>query len=312
MDIERIKEKSIVEYLSAKGYQPHHYKAGIYWFHSPLKTGDETPSFAVYEKTNSYNDFSQGTGKGTGGNIISLVMKMEGCDFKSAINILENNVFVGSSSIEYVKQEKTAADSYFIIQKVEEVTNPWLIKYATGRDTKLNEKGEKIPFERGIPIEIVKKYCKQVTFITKRQIEEKNNNPEFEIKPRIAIGFVSDKGGYEFRSPFIKRCTTPKWISTIQGSYPEYDVFEGFFDFLTHLAYNNLSEPKNYTIVLNSLSMYKYAPTDMDYNLYLDNDAAANVLINNLTIPFKDHRHIYRGYKDYNDWYLRCILKVLE
>lgn len=302
-DIDKIKEKSIVEYLSAKGIEYKNKSGGKLFYHSPFRTTDDTPSFVVYENTNSYYDW----GESSGGNIISLVMKLERCNFKEAINILQNNIFVSSSDICYSPRKKTAEDSYYQIRDIKPITNQWLLDYACGKE-KVFKDGVFQYDQRGIDIDILRLYCQEIHFVSKKQIEEYGEN----AKTRIAIGFVNVDGGYEFRSPVIKRGTTPKNVSVIQGSYPEYDVFEGFFDFLTHLTYNKISHNHNFTIVLNSLAMNVYAPKDMDWNIYLDHDASANNLINKLTIPYSDKRDIYRGYKDYNQWYQRCILKIPE
>ena len=46
--------------------------------------GEKTPSFTIYTKNNSWYCF----GCGEGGNTIDFIMKLKGCDFKEAVEVL--------------------------------------------------------------------------------------------------------------------------------------------------------------------------------------------------------------------------------
>ncbi len=68
-----LREISIVSYLAYKGIEPANYRAGNFWYRSPLREGDKTPSFVVHEGKNRWHDFATGEG----GSIIDLVLQMQ-------------------------------------------------------------------------------------------------------------------------------------------------------------------------------------------------------------------------------------------
>ena len=68
MTIDKIKDISLVEYLTDLGYQSHKKIGSNYWFLSPLHK-EENPSFKVNSSTNLWYDFALARG----GNIINLV-----------------------------------------------------------------------------------------------------------------------------------------------------------------------------------------------------------------------------------------------
>lgn len=69
MTIEELKSVSLTEYLSRHGYKCARQQGRRYWYSSPIRHGDATPSFKVNVETNLWYDF----GLGKGGNIINLV-----------------------------------------------------------------------------------------------------------------------------------------------------------------------------------------------------------------------------------------------
>src|SRR6056297_1547437 len=86
--IQKAKEKSILEYLKAQGEEPAKISGDNFWFNSPIRSGDKTPSFKVNARLNRWYDFCHPPQKG---DIIDLVGKMEGISFTMAVNKLSNS-----------------------------------------------------------------------------------------------------------------------------------------------------------------------------------------------------------------------------
>jgi len=84
-DAEEVRQKSIFDYLTRKGYTPI-WQGKEVRFLSPFRQ-EKIPSFFVNPEKNLWYDF----GTGEGGDIISLVQKIEGVDFLEAIAYLEND-----------------------------------------------------------------------------------------------------------------------------------------------------------------------------------------------------------------------------
>ena len=149
---------------------------------------------------------------------------------------------------------------------------------------------------RGIPPTLAKRYLHEVRY--------RNGNREL-----YAVGFKTDKDSYALRSKSFKGWLGASAIRTIlvDGS-TSVDVFEGFFDFLSALTYNQLLRPVCTTVVLNSttnlnqaLSAFKGAKT---VNCYLDNDNAGRssfAKLKALCLPVNDCSEVYGNYNDFND-----------
>ena len=75
---QQFKKMSITSYLIDRGMFPEKGekfdRSNKTWFSSPF-SNDSSPSFAVYESTNTFYDWSTGIG----GDLINLVMNLEGC-----------------------------------------------------------------------------------------------------------------------------------------------------------------------------------------------------------------------------------------
>lgn len=86
--LEKLRNVSILQV--AERYLPDGYRRespGIYKAFCPFHEDGQTPSLALYTKDNSFYCFSCGAGKG-GSDVISFVMKAEGCDFRQAVEII--------------------------------------------------------------------------------------------------------------------------------------------------------------------------------------------------------------------------------
>ena len=83
LEINAIKNLSIVEFLSSIGYEPVRTTSKVSIYSSPLRK-EVYPSFIVYHDKNDWYDF----GEMSGGSIIDLVMAIFDMDYKEAIQML--------------------------------------------------------------------------------------------------------------------------------------------------------------------------------------------------------------------------------
>lgn len=274
----RLKNVPIIDYLASKGHQPEKMHRKEYVYYSPLRI-EGTPSFFVNPEKNLYKDYGE-----DGGDIFKLVMKMETCDFSSALRILKNwepGNYIEMTSMPSFSKHPDETKGIEIL-KVQDVNHLALINYLKSR---------KIPFY------LAARYLKEVHYL--------NRDRKF-----FSLGFPNSSGGWAIRNERFKGCFAPNGVShlKVEGS-KTVTVFEGFFDFLSALTYFNLPEPKNSVVVLNSTSNLKASldTLGMYQTIYtfLDNDDAGNKVIDNLKkwkFPICDRTYIYKGHKDFSDF----------
>ena len=275
---ERAKSVSIDSLMSSMGYKPVKETSGRSWYLSPFR-GENNPSFVVNKKENSYIDWGD---QNKHGDAIALVMQINNVSFHEAIDTILNDGGLRRHNPKEIPDEPRGIH----ILDVRDITNRAHIDYARSR---------------AISPDLLKKYCKDVEF-------------SFAKWPNIsyrAIGFLNNKGGWELRSEKHKVCSAPKTWTTIEpGSPSAYaQVFEGFFDFLSHLQYNRRYVPDHTSYILNGLV---YIPFIVDETkdfekvlLYLDNGAAADRYIGEYLTDkrfVKNNRELYPFYEDYNDF----------
>ena len=278
MDLEKIRNKSIVEYLAVLGIKPARESGRSFVYYSPWRDEIE-PSLHVFKKDNKFKDF----GSGERGTVIDLVMRLRSTDFKGALQILSNGEIF--SLPEFEKPTKPPPKGIEIVS-VNELHSDSLIAYLD---------------KRCIPLDLARLYLKQIEF----------RFPHGKRPGRIynAVGFPSDSGGVELRSSFFKVSNSPKNISTIHGDSSRYNIFEGFMDYLSALVFFKKEKFKFTTIVLNSLG---YITTlipllnsaEMNY-LFIDYGKAAEEKIAVLRedgVPVEDCRHYFAGHQDFNDF----------
>ena len=253
---------------------------------SPFRK-EKTPSFKINKAINTWFDF----GEGCGGSIIDLVCKLNNCDVKQAIKLLNKYVvgkYVPDFSFSKAKI-KVKKDTKIEIIKVDELQNEKLINYVCS--------------ERKINYKFAKKYLKQVTYAVNSNIYK-------------AVGFKNDLNGYELRSKKFKGSIISKAVTTINKNSNKVAVFEGMFDFLSALTYYNRDVTKSNIIVLNSLSMLKNLDLS-EYaviNLFLDNDDAGRNAVKKIitdckSVKIKDYSYIYAysNCKDFNEFLQKAI-----
>lgn len=268
------KNISIKQLLAERGILPKQERPGYGMYLSPYRD-ERTPSFKVDYNMNVW--FDHGTDEG--GSIIDLVMKLENCNFRDAIEKLEN------SSFSFHRNESAHfAQSTMQIDSVVSLQNAKLIDYLQSK--------------RAINIDIAKEYCREVHY-------------SINGKPFFAVGFQSDSGGWELRNEYFKGSSSPKGITTIDNGSDTVMIFEGFMDFLSYLSLKGNSSPSIDTTVLNSVTNLAKAISFLQQHktvhAFLDNDEAGKRAVEQLrqSLPNSevvDQSAFYRNHKDLNEY----------
>jgi len=242
MNINEIRNISLVDFLNRLGYKPTGRDSKGLWFYATYRS-ERKPSFHVNPNKGVWFDF----GTGAGGDIFSLAGAMSGStDFvRQAAFIAEKMSLPCAKPYKPMpfKEEPT-----FENVEISRLESPSLLGYLR---------------KRGIPCDVAQQYCVQVDY-------------RLHGKDYYAIGFENNAHGYELRNPAFKGSYPPKHITHIANGNARCNVFEGFIDFLSaeKLGYND----GNDTIVLNSVANLSKALTPLsDYSViscYLDNDDA--------------------------------------
>ena len=290
------KQIDMVEYFEKLGYRPQKIRNNDYWYLSPLHQEKEA-SFKVNRKLNVWYDH----GIGQGGSIIDFGILYHNCSIKEFLIKMENSfsfhrqiLTVQQPLINTQKILKEALEPKIKVIAAKPLANPILCRYLD---------------DRKIPIDIAKKYCREVDF-------------ELYTKKYYAIGFENKSGGFELRNQYFKGSSSPKDF-TIINQHPDSKsiaVFEGFFSFLSYQTLNQnkaliLPDRQTGFLILNSLSLVEKSRNLMEKNqkiyLYLDRDEAGIKHTKEAMkrdIKYVDRSHLYKNDKDLNDYLVRYSL----
>ncbi len=284
MNLAEIKNISIKNYLASIGCKIEADR-GYYGMYCAPYRNDTLPSLKVDYSKNIWIDFS--TDKG--GSILDLVMTLEKCDFKSALDKLRNNQSV-IASFSFHRHKNIVLQEKFKIKKIDSLKNKALLEYLKSRN---------------IEISIAQKYCEEIY----SSIGEKEY---------FAIAFRNDFNTFELRNKYFKGCIGAKNITTIKRDSENLLVFEGFIDMLSFATYyGDEIMSKNSIVVLNSLSNLEKA--EMEFSsytrvyLYLDNDESGTKSTDRILQKYKnafDKRNLYFGCKDLNDYLMNTTIKT--
>ena len=289
------KQIDLVDYLSALGHRPQKVRNSDYWYLSPLRT-EKTPSFKVNRTRNVWYDH----GIGKGGNLIDFGILYFNCTISDLLQHLSqyqntpisffhqhspaHNLPASAPSFADEKKE-TPSEGKIIVLEARPLAEISLLKYLE---------------KRQIPLDIAEQFCKEIDFLLYGKI-------------RTVIGFQNTAGGYELRSADFKGSSSPKEVTFFDYNKEELNVFEGFFNFLTHQAMNkeNILPLTNF-LILNSLSFFQKEKDRMEQHqqihLFLDRDSAGIKFTQQAlqwSNKYIDQSFVYKKYKDLNEYLVK-------
>lgn len=284
------------EILEKYGHEPVRSYHGYLMYSSPFRS-EGTPSFRVDLNTNKWKDF----GEDSSGGVADLVMRLEKCDFHSAMQRIEKDAFSAPLRPSPVPAStgNTGVSPRLVIDSVNPLSNRMLLGYMS---------------QRGIDADIAKAYCKEVYY----HFGEKKD------KPCFAVGFTNDKEGLELRNPMFKGCAGVKTITCLENGSDRCAVFEGFMDFLSYLQYAREHPglpPMNFCI-LNSAGMAdrsgEFLSRHRLVHAFLDNDKAGMNALERMgkilkkgTILVNESVRLYPKHNDFNEFLQACKKKVM-
>jgi hypothetical protein len=270
---ERARQISVMEILAGLGHFPIKESEKEAWFLSILRSETQA-SFKVSKVLNRWYDHSTGIG----GNSIDLIVRINHCSIKDALEFLTNDMAYFS-----FQQQAIFKDSAPQIQilKTLEIKHPALIQYLSSRK---------------ITLATARKYCKEIWYQCKD-------------KKYFALGLQNDKGGWELRNRYFKNSSSPKSYTYLKNSGNSLVVLEGMFDLLSLIELDSIDTTDCDIIILNSTAFVKFIVCFFkDYDkvsLYLDNDATGKRICGLLTENYThviDKSSLYKNFKDLNEW----------
>ena len=291
-----LKNISIRQFLARRGIQPKYERNGYGMYLSPLRE-ERTPSFKVDYVRNLWYDF----GLGEGGTLLTLVMRLERCDSREAVQRLQNGEKrdAGSVSLSPGVGERPAAGGPLPVLRPAAVPALRILSDAPLRHPAL------VGYlsSRGIVPSVAAAFCREIRY-------EVNGRAFF------AVGFRNDAGGWELRSERFKGGSSPKHITTLDNRSDTVIAFEGFMDFLAYLSLKYPERLRIDAVVLNSVfNLSKAVPYLSQHpvlHAFFDNDEAGRKTTADLLrlcprSEVIDQSHFYRGYKDVNDYLIARI-----
>ncbi|WP_298245912.1 toprim domain-containing protein [uncultured Christiangramia sp.] len=269
---ERARSICIMETLAKLGHFPSRIAEKEAWFLSPLRSETQA-SFKVSLILNRWYDH----GIGTGGNGLDLIVAIQKCSVKEALEFLSNKQ--DSFSFQQPILKKNTASKIEVFE-VKPIQHPGMIQYLESR---------------GISLLTAEQYCEEVWY-------------EFKGKQYFALGLQNNAEGWELRNKYFKGSSSPKTYTYLETNSDHLILLEGMFDLLS-LAELFPDELINSDIaILNSLAfLQRITPHFKNYkevHLYLDNDLPGNKNRKKLLQDYKntkDRSELFQGYKDLNE-----------
>lgn len=291
MNIQQINnEIAITDFLSNQGIQPAYKRGCDWWYISPARMAERTPSFKVNTRLNRWYDH----GSGEGGKIFDLAMRLHRtATIQEVIQLLSEQTVASAT---------TATLSILPTGKLAKEENPAAIpapttgiKILEAKPLEGNTKLTSYLQQRGISLQTAAPFCQAVSFsIGTRHYE--------------AIGFANRSGSYELRNSWFKGSSSPKDITYINRGTGSVCLLEGFMDFLSLLEIQpNLKASASF-LVLNSLAQLSKSLNVIgqhrQVHLFLDNDQAGRMASERLLrseLNCRDLSSTYQDYKDVNE-----------
>ncbi len=285
-DCVRARNICIVGTLAKLGHFPVRRTEKEAWFLSPFRSETQA-SFKVSLKENYWIDFATYEG----GSTIDLIMKMENCSIKQALERLSGTKDHFSFHRQPVRNGTEIHNGPIAIFEVKEIGHRALQNYLRSRN---------------ITVKTARAICREVHY----RIRGRNY---------FAIGLNNRSGGWELRNGNWKGSTSPKDVTLIGKGQRKLAVTEGMFDMLTLLQLFPGLLDTHKLLVLNSTALVKrMIPEIARYEevvLFLDRDRAGKgtkeLLLEKCT-KSKDMSHLYEGYKDMNEWMVKCAMDEIR
>jgi len=272
INCERARNICVMETLARLGHFPIKESKKEAWFLSVLRSETQA-SFKVSKILNRWYDHAAGLG----GNVIDLIVRMNHCSVKEALEFLTNETSYFSFHQQAIFEK---IEPQIKILQVIEIKHPALIQYLISRK---------------ITLAIARIYCKEIWY-------------QFKDKKYFAIGLQNEKGGWELRNAYFKNSSSPKSYTYLENSGKYLIVLEGMFDLLSLIELNSIDITNCDIIILNSTAFVKsivgfFTNYDKVY-FFLDNDATGKRITQLLTQNHNqviDQSSLYKNYKDLNE-----------
>ncbi|SFG27661.1 Toprim-like [Pontibacter chinhatensis] len=290
MNIRQINDElAITDFLAGQGFQPARKNGLDWWYVSPIRAPERTPSFKVNIRLNRWYDH----GTGEGGKVFDLAMRLHRtASIREIIQLLASYSFSSpSTAFHSVRAQESFGHSK---SPARETDSPTTIRVLEAKPLEAGSPLAAYLQHRGISIETANSYCHEVSFsIGERQYE--------------AVGFANRSGGYELRNSWFKGSSSPKDITFIDKGTDTICLLEGFMDFLSLLELRpHLSHTSSF-LVLNSLSQLGKSLEVLAQHkkvlLFLDQDQPGRRATERLLRSEPNSRDVssfYRSHKDVN------------
>jgi len=276
LDCEKARNIDIVSTLAKSGHFPVRKTEKEAWFLSPFRSETQA-SFKVSLKENYWIDF----GTFEGGSTIDLVMKMENCSVKEALERLSGNMdhFTFHRRPNPTKKEHRANPIEII--EVKEIEHWALQTYLSSRK---------------ISTKTARKLCKEI---------------HYRIGERIyfGIGLQNRSGGWELRNSYWKGSTSPKDVSLVKNDSKNLAITEGMFDILSLIELMPDIIKSHDLLVLNTTAFVKRMIKEIgeyeNVELFLDRDKTGlemTELLLERCPNSRDLSSLYGRFKDINEW----------
>jgi hypothetical protein len=286
-----VRQIDLQDYLENRlGLQFSHQRANDRWYFSPFSPSQKTASFHIDLIRNVWFDFSlSGMNQEKGGDLTDLIARLNQCSLYEALDMILGESQENQLSFSFHGSQIMKVSENYSRILVKPLKNLALIEYLQNR--KIN-------------IEIAQNYLSEIYYY-------KGDKHYF------GLVMTNDLGGYEVANRYGKTCIGNKSFTFISTSSDKLSIFEGMFDFLACLTYLESQGKQLLTdyLILHSVTMLNQAIEKIKNQSYeklfafLDNDLAGQKAITVLKANFivSDCSHIYKEYKDFNDFLLRLI-----
>jgi hypothetical protein len=274
---------------------------GNYYFTSPLRPAEKTPSFVVCAPKNVWVDFGgvpKPGKKADGGDVLELVMRLTGFDLPTARLTLRAWASDLATPQELALPQLPAGETLtagqltFTDVRTEPLNWDVLIKYLVSR---------------GINWGLVQQSQRTLAHLQQIFYHVAGKPRQ---KPYFGLAWKTS-AGWEVRNPKFQGTIGGKGLTWLPGRGPGVAVFEGFMDYLSALTHFGCSYFGSTVLILNSVSLLMEAlPQLLEAPVvcwYGDNDLAGERALRLLRQALPAGRvlaynELYRGYKDFNDF----------